>query len=143
MAGSVVISAAQWRICPDELWDPGAPALARLRSLIRLRDRRGLPRWVFAARWPAAKGLPCDLESLRALSVLEEAGSGPGGLLLEEILPKPGELAVTDHGGGAGDPVASELMIRLAVPVQAAASRPSHRDMAGGGETNGGQEAHG
>jgi hypothetical protein len=127
VAGSVVVSAAQWRIDPSDLWDPDAPRLAKVRALVRLRDRRGLPRWVFASGHPGARPLACDLESLRALRILEEAAAvcrkhsatvgserGAGyGLIAAEMLPAPPGLGVPDLGGEPGDRVAAELMIRL------------------------------
>jgi hypothetical protein len=127
LAGSVVISAAQWRVTAAECWDPDAPLIERVRRLVRLRDRRGLPRWVFAAAGPAAGAQPCDLDSLRAISTLELALAGSGQFLAEEMLPPPAELGVADLSGEPagrvpGDLVASELLIRLPASVSAAAA---------------------
>lgn len=114
VAGSLVISAAQWRIEDRELWDPDAPELAKVRGLVRLTERRALPRWAFLSTQPGAKPLPCDLESLRALPMLEQAaGTGRPGLVIEETLPAPPWCGVPDHGCEPGDRVAAEVMIRL------------------------------
>jgi hypothetical protein len=114
LAGSAVLSAAQWRISDTELWDPAAPELTRARGLVSLSGRRGLPRWVFVSAQPSAKPRPCDLESLRALHILEQAAAtGPPGLIVEEMLPAPPDLALSAGTGKPGDRVAAELMIRL------------------------------
>jgi hypothetical protein len=127
VAGSVVLSPAQWRISDTELWDPAESELARVRGLIRLSERRGVPRWVFVSAQPGAKPLPCDLESLRALPVLEQAAAtGPPGLVLQEMLPPPSDNRLSQASGEPDDLVTAELMIRLpAEPHMSSLAAPS------------------
>jgi len=39
VSAGIVISPAQWRVSPDHLWDRDSPTTAKLRALIRLRNR--------------------------------------------------------------------------------------------------------
>ncbi|TYB64348.1 hypothetical protein FXF51_21770 [Nonomuraea sp. PA05] len=115
---SLVLSAAQWRVPPALLPPPGAGELAKARRLIRLRDRLGLPRWIYVSTGPgAARPQPCDLESLYAARVLEQAAAQATtdgtDLVIEEMLPSPDELTVLDLADPGGSPVAAELMIRI------------------------------
>ncbi|MET7334612.1 hypothetical protein [Nonomuraea sp. NPDC005650] len=131
VAGSLVISAAQWRIPADGLGFAlaGGGDLAGLRALTTLRDRLGLPRWVFVAGPSGYRPLACDLESLRAPGVFEQAlkalasaaGDEPPELTVTEMLPAADELTVSDHGT---ERVAAEILIRLphAVPPTALAA---------------------
>ncbi|MBB5779232.1 lantibiotic dehydratase [Nonomuraea jabiensis] len=123
VAGSLVVSAAQWRIPADRLDLAGGGDLAGLRALTRLRDRLGLPRWVFVAGPSGYRPLACDLESLRAVRVFEQAlkelAAGDE-LTVTEMLPAADELSVSDHGS---ERVAAEVAVRLphAVPPTALA----------------------
>ena len=140
VAGALVLSCAQWRITRDQLWDFDAPPLAKARALQRLRQRLGLPRWIFVASSPGGKPLPADLESLRAIPTLERlAAEAPeAGMVIEEMLPSPDQLAVADSAGMPGDRLASELLLRLPCdesPTAMAArlapelsARPRHAD---------------
>ncbi|MEV6035695.1 lantibiotic dehydratase [Nonomuraea sp. NPDC052116] len=124
VAGSLVVSAAQWRIAADRLDLAGGGDLAGLRALSRLRDRLGLPRWVFVAGPSGYRPLACDLESVRAVRVFEQAlkelAAGDE-LTVTEMLPAADELSVSDHGT---ERVASEVAVRLphAVPPTALAA---------------------
>jgi hypothetical protein len=115
IAGELVLSCAQWRVTREQLWDEGDTPLAKARALRRLRQRLGLPRWVFVASHRGGKPLLGDLESLRAIPLLERAAAeaSEAGLVVEEMLPAPDQLAVTDHACLPGDRLASELMLRL------------------------------
>ncbi|MGV9383719.1 lantibiotic dehydratase [Nonomuraea sp. NPDC003707] len=118
VAGSLVVSAAQWRIAADRLDLAGGGDLAGLRALSRLRDRLGLPRWVFVAGPSGYRPLACDLESVRAVRVFEQAlkelAAGDE-LTVTEMLPAADDLSVSDHGT---ERVAAEVAVRLphAVP---------------------------
>lgn len=110
VAGSLVVSAAQWRVPADRLDQVRVGDLAGLRALVRLRDRLGLPRWVFVGGPYGNRSLACDLESLRAPRVFDQVcqaltGGEPYEVTIAEMLPGPGELSVTDH--------AAEFLIRL------------------------------
>ncbi|MET9250054.1 lantibiotic dehydratase [Nonomuraea sp. NPDC003709] len=124
VAGSLVVSAAQWRIAADRLDVAGGGDLAGLRALSRLRDRLGLPRWVFVAGPSGYRPLACDLESVRAVRVFEQAlkelAAGDE-LTVTEMLPAADELSVSDHGT---ERVAAEVAVRLphAVPPTALAA---------------------
>src|ERR1700690_1600827 len=122
---------AQWRVRRGELWDFTAPELTKLRRLTRLRPPRALPRWTFVSGRPGGPPLPCDLESLRALHLLEQAATAAGepGLIVAEMLPGPGDLCVTDLAGAAADRVASELMVRLLPPPP---DQPARNEASGG-----------
>ncbi|MFG6197596.1 lantibiotic dehydratase [Nonomuraea sp. JJY05] len=126
VAGSLVVSAAQWRIAADRLDLAGGGDLAELQALSRLRDRLGLPRWVFVAGPSGYRPLACDLESLRAVRVFEQAlkalaPDAPPQLTITEMLPAADELSVSDHGT---ERVAAEVAVRLphAVPPTALAA---------------------
>ncbi|GAA0914658.1 hypothetical protein [Nonomuraea longicatena] len=109
VAGSLVVSAAQWRLPSAELAADGD--LAGFRTLTRLRDRLGLPRWVFVAGASGYRPLACDLDSVRALRVIEQVlKAGGEELTVTEMLPAADELSVSDHGGGQ---VAAEVLLRL------------------------------
>ncbi|WP_408962698.1 hypothetical protein [Nonomuraea angiospora] len=124
VAGSLVVSAAQWRIPVDRLDLAGGGDLAGLRALSRLRDRLGLPRWVFVAGPSGYRPRACDLESLRAVRVFEQALkelATDDELTVTEMLPAADELSVSDHGT---ERVAAEVAVRLphAVPPTALAA---------------------
>ncbi|MEV5981807.1 lantibiotic dehydratase [Streptomyces sp. NPDC052114] len=118
VAGSLVLSAAQWRLPVAALPPAAARELERTRHLARMRDRLGLPRWVFlSAATGADSPLPCDLESLQALPVLERTGdqafASGGTAVAEEMLPSPDQLLVADLADPAGAPVTAELLVRV------------------------------
>ncbi|MFD7165264.1 lantibiotic dehydratase [Streptomyces violascens] len=118
VAGALVLSAAQWRLPAHLLPSPGDSELTQLRQLTRLRDRFGLPRWVFLSPGPGISSpLPCDLESLQALRVLERTAAIAAASnltpVIEEMVPSPSELTVSDLADPACAPVATELMVRL------------------------------
>jgi hypothetical protein len=84
---------------------------------------------VFVAGPSGDRPLACDLESLRAVRVFEQAmktlaspaGDGPPELTITEMLPAADELSVSEHGT---ERVAAEVLIRLphAVPPTALAA---------------------
>ncbi|MFF9646250.1 lantibiotic dehydratase [Kitasatospora aureofaciens] len=116
VGNALVLAAAQWRLRPDQLWDAAASELEKVRTLRRLRDTLGLPRWVLVAHRPGEVSNPCDLESLRAVGLLEHglaATDAEAGMVFEEMVPAPDEFLAVDHAGPAGDRVAAELMLRL------------------------------
>ncbi|NGN62446.1 hypothetical protein G5C51_00780, partial [Streptomyces sp. A7024] len=117
VAGVLVLSAAQWRVPVHRLPSPDAGGLDQARQLLRLRDELGLPRFVFVSAAPGARApLPCDLESLQALGVLRRMAGGAAkdhAVVIEEMVPAPGELGVRDRADPAGSPVAAELMLRI------------------------------
>ncbi|QEU96568.1 lantibiotic dehydratase [Streptomyces kanamyceticus] len=119
VAGSLVLSAAQWRLPVTALPLRGAAELERAGQLTRLRARLGLPRWAFLSAAPGADSpLPCDLASLGALPVLERTGdlafvAGAAAVVVEEMLPSPAELTVADLSDPVAGPVTAELLVRL------------------------------
>ncbi|MFI7702072.1 lantibiotic dehydratase [Nonomuraea sp. NPDC049480] len=140
VGGSLVLSASQWRIGGEHLGDLSGGDLTQLRTLTRLRDRLGLPRWVFVSGPHGDRPLPCDLESLRAGRVFQHAverlaerdGDEPPTLTVAEMLPAPDQLNVTDNSVSGIGQVASEVLIRLphAVPpkhLAAVAALNTHR----------------
>ncbi|MFI0186953.1 lantibiotic dehydratase [Streptomyces sp. NPDC017082] len=112
--GDLVLAPATWRIDRGRLWQPGDDLLAKVRALALLRRTAGLPRHAFARTAPGAKPVPVDLESLTAIHLIERLCARQAGtaLLVEEMLPAPGELLVRDplHGGAT---VAAQLLLRL------------------------------
>lgn len=134
VGGTLVLAAAQWRVRPEQLWDPAASDLEKARMLRRLRDTLDLPRWVLLARKPGEDSQPCDLGSLRAVRLLEHNAAETDtavGMVLEEMVPAPDEFPVTDPADISDDRVAAEMMLRLpcdespqAMAARLAADRP-------------------
>ncbi|MFD7660982.1 lantibiotic dehydratase, partial [Actinosynnema sp. NPDC059797] len=114
VAGSLVVSRAQWRVRRDELWAPGAGFEDGFRALGRLTRTRSLPRWVFAGP-PGGRGVPVDLAGLPALRVLDRVLAGHDELFLTEMLPTPADFPVVDGAHTAGDRLACQLLLRLPV----------------------------
>lgn len=118
VAGAVVISAAQWRVPSDALPAANASELDRVRQLARLRDDYGLPRWVFVSAGPGTSSpRACDLDSLYTIRTLERAAASAtsGVVVIEEMVPSPSELTISDLAEPGGAVVAAELMVRLPV----------------------------
>lgn len=116
----VVLAPAQWHVTAAELGDPDDAPDVRLRTLVRLRRDRGLPRWVWLVGSDDDPPVACDLASLDALDVLAHRTSPVARLV--EMLPRPDALPVRD---GAHDeaPVVAQLHLRLpldATPVEVA-----------------------
>lgn len=113
VADSLVISVAQWAVAADRLAPAGGGDLAELRALSRLRAELGLPRWVFVSGPYGQRPVACDLESVRAPRVFEQAlkrlGDAPRTLTISEMLPAPDALPVR----AAADHVAAEILLRL------------------------------
>lgn len=117
VAGTLIVSPAQWSLDPARLSFIGGGDLTELRALDRLRAELGLPRWVFFSHHRyGTQPVGCDLESVRAPRVIEQmakalvkAEDHPQRLIITEMVPSPGDLPVR----AAGDAVAAELLIRL------------------------------
>ncbi|MEU6508948.1 lantibiotic dehydratase [Streptomyces sp. NPDC046942] len=114
VGGDLVVSPALWRLSRARLWRPGDSDLAKVRALAALRHWAGLPRFAFVRDVPQAKPVPVDFEALTALHLLERVCAHQPGpeLLVEEMLPAPGQLLLHDplHDGAA---VAAQLLLRL------------------------------
>ncbi|MFI2205408.1 lantibiotic dehydratase [Streptomyces sp. NPDC020192] len=114
VGGELVVSPALWRVPRARLWRPGDSDLDKVRALAALRHSAGLPRFAFVRAVPQAKPVPVDFEALTALHLLDRIGAHQPGpeLLVEEMLPAPGQLLLHDplHGGAA---VAAQLLLRL------------------------------
>ncbi|MFI6104750.1 lantibiotic dehydratase [Streptomyces sp. NPDC051310] len=112
--GDLVLSPATWRVDRTHLWQPGDGPLAKVRTLALLRRALGLPRHAFVRAAPGAKPVPVDFDSLTALQAVERlcAQQAGGELLVEEMLPAPGDLLLRDplHHGAA---VAAQALLRL------------------------------
>ncbi|WP_241518920.1 lantibiotic dehydratase [Streptomyces sp. CB03238] len=113
-AGELVLAPATWRLDRARLWQPGDDALHKVRALALLRHAHGLPRHAFLRTAAGAKPVPVDLDALTALQVVDRlCAQQPGTeLLVEEMLPAPGDLPLRDplHGGAA---VAAQVLLRL------------------------------
>jgi hypothetical protein len=110
----LVLSCAQWRIALEHLWDTTSSTLSKARALERFRRRWQLPRWVFVSRDSGSKPVACDLESLRAIRLLERASlDAKSAILVVEMLPAPDKLLVADHAHHDGDRLVSEILLRL------------------------------
>ncbi|WP_129837931.1 lantibiotic dehydratase [Streptomyces sp. RFCAC02] len=112
--GDLVIAPATWRIDVERLWRRDDDPLTKVRTLAPLRRAAGLPRHAFVRTAPGGKPVPVDLASLTAVHIIDRLRAGQPGreLLVEEMLPAPGELPLRDplHGGAA---VAAQLVLRL------------------------------
>ncbi|MDN3297553.1 lantibiotic dehydratase [Streptomyces ficellus] len=112
--GELVIAPATWRLDRARLWRSGDDALTKARTLALLRRSAGLPRHAFMRTAAGAKPVPADLDALTAVQVVERlCAQQPGtDLLVEEMLPAPGDLVLRDplHHGAA---VATQLLLRL------------------------------
>jgi hypothetical protein len=114
LGSHLVLSPAQWRLTAADLGDPDAAETTRLRTMIRLRDRLGLPRWVMVRSGPNATPFPCDLESLTGIDTLHHPFARDTGpdlpVFIEEMLPAPADVPRLEPGGGR---LAAEIMLRL------------------------------
>ncbi|WP_053656158.1 lantibiotic dehydratase [Streptomyces sp. MMG1121] len=114
VGGELVVSPAVWRVPRARLWRPGDSDLTKARVLAALRHSAGLPRFAFVRAVPQAKPVPVDFEALTAPPLLERICAHQPGpeLLVEEMLPAPGQLLLRDplHQGAA---VAAQLLVRL------------------------------
>ena len=135
VSGGLVLAGAQWLVGPAELPSPGDALDQRLRTLVRLRRGRGLPRWVWLVPPGDAPAVACDLLGLDALDTLAHRTTPVARLV--EMLPRPDALAVHDaaHGGRVvvsqlhlrfpTDETPEALAERLAPQVRAAVRRPT------------------
>ena len=113
VSGGIVLSPAQWRVSPDHLWDRDAPATAKLRALIRLRNRYSLPRWVYLDRSDNKPPVPCDLESVHAIRTIQRWTRGNAPVNVIEMLPAPDQFLVVDRAHSSGDRLAAQLHLRF------------------------------
>jgi hypothetical protein len=114
VSAGIVLSPAQWSVSLDQLWDRSAPMTAKLRGLIRLRNRYSIPRWVYLIRGDHKPPVACDLESIHAIRTIECCTTGGAPLKVIEMLPTPDQFFVIDHAHGSwGDRLGSQLQLRL------------------------------
>ena len=94
----------------DLLPQPGGDQFGRVRALANLRLVTGAPRWVFARHGHQSR--PVDLDSTATLRVFDRMLADPAvdGLVLEEMLPAPDDLVVSDVDGGR---CAARALVRL------------------------------
>ncbi|GAB3565196.1 hypothetical protein GCM10027445_10290 [Amycolatopsis endophytica] len=102
----------------DLLPEPGGDRFGRVRALANLRLATGAPRWVFARHGHLSR--PVDLDSVATLRVFDRMLADPAvpGLVLEEMLPAPEDLSVSDMDGGRR---AAQVLVRL--PFETSPSR--------------------
>jgi hypothetical protein len=113
VGGGIVLSPAQWRVSPDDLWERNAPATAKLRALIRVRSRYSLPRWVYLDRGDANPPVACDLESIHAIRTIERCATDSTPMTVIEMLPTPEQFIVIDRAHGGADRVAAQFHLRF------------------------------
>jgi hypothetical protein len=113
VSGGIVLSPAQWRLSPDRMWDKNAQMIAKLRALIRLRNRYSLPRWVYVDRNDDKPPVPCDLESVHAIQTIERRMMANTFLNVIEMLPTPDQFLVVDRAHASEDPIAAQLHLRF------------------------------
>ncbi|NIH82174.1 hypothetical protein [Amycolatopsis viridis] len=94
----------------DLLPEPGGDRFARVRALANLRLATGVPRWVIARRGRDSR--PVDLDNIATLRVFDRMLADPAvpGLVLEEMLPGPEDLIVSDVDGSRR---AARTLVRL------------------------------
>ncbi|NIH85164.1 hypothetical protein [Amycolatopsis granulosa] len=90
--------------------EPGGDLFARVRALANLRLATGVPRWVIARRGRESR--PVDLDNIATLRIVDRMLADPAvpGLVLEEMLPAPDDLTVSDVDGGRR---AARALVRL------------------------------
>jgi len=113
VSGGIVLWPAQWCISSHEVWDSRFTTVAKIRSLIRLRDRYSLPRWVFLDRGENEPPIPCDLESVHAVRTIERSVTGLSRLNMIEMLPTPDQFLVTDGAHDRADRLANQVHLRF------------------------------
>jgi hypothetical protein len=112
----VVVSGAQWRVGP--LWHETDSFARKQEAVVRLRELRGLPRWVFVRPENDGGALPVDLDSASAVRLLDRIGRAGWPLLAEEMLPAPDQLVVRDGGG-----LCAQLQLRI-TPCHSTSTSP-------------------
>jgi hypothetical protein len=124
-AGALVLTCAQWRVRPGDLWPAAAPLAAKVRALDRLRRRLELPRWITAANSVHDEPTACDLLSLQAVAVFDRLlRRRVEALYLTELLPAPDQFPARDRAATGPGRSQAELLFRLplgAVPTELAA----------------------
>jgi hypothetical protein len=113
VSGGLVLSPARWSVSRHDLWDREAPVLAKLRTLIGLRDQYSLPRWVYLDRGEKKPPSPCDLESIHAIRTIERGTIGNGPMSVMEMLPAADQFIVGDRAHNSGDRLAAQIQLRF------------------------------
>jgi hypothetical protein len=113
VSGGIVLSPAQWRVSPNELWDRGANTVAKIRALVRLRNRYSLPRWVYLDRAENQPPIACDLESVYAIRTIERCATDGSLLNVTEMLPAPNQFHVMDRAHSRADCLANQFHLRF------------------------------
>jgi|GEM_PF-2597847 len=113
LSGGIVLSPARWLIPADQLWHDDVPGTTKIRTLIRLRDRYSLPRWVNLVSGGDETHVPCDLESMIAIRTIERHMRNRTQLHLIEMLPSPDQLLVVDRAHRKEDRLASQMQLRF------------------------------
>ena len=112
--GQLVIAPKQWRIPSGAIWSPKSSLMSKIDALEQLRRRWQMPRWVFVSTGSESKPMSCDLESIRAIRILERFAALPRKeIFLVEMLPSPDQLLVSDQTGDLHDSYSSSIMLRL------------------------------
>ncbi|GAB2923749.1 hypothetical protein GCM10027280_08540 [Micromonospora polyrhachis] len=111
--GRLVLTPAQWRISRADAGHPDEPLVDRMRTLVRLRHRLDLPRWVTVVTSPHDEPTTVDLESVRAPRVLDRLPAGHPALLVSELLPAPDQLPVRDEATPVDGGSLAELIFRV------------------------------
>lgn len=115
VCGKLVICGAQWRLSKEELREEVTDLRQRVRWLNQMRARLNLPRWAFVSADRAGeKPMPIDWESIRAIRTLERAvHNAEQEIRIVEMLPAPGDLAVTGDAGATVDRFGSAIVLRM------------------------------
>ena len=113
VSGGIVLSPAQWRVSPNELWGRGANTVAKIRALVRLRNRYSLPRWVYLDRAENQPPIACDLESVYAIRTIERCATDGSLLNVTEMLPAPNQFHVMDRAHSRADCLANQFHLRF------------------------------
>jgi thiopeptide-type bacteriocin biosynthesis protein len=115
--GRLVLERARWRLTEEEIRElAGRRGAALVAAARRLRERRGLPRWVELT--DGDNELLVDLENVLALEGLVDVLEGRPGAVLAEPFPAPEELVT----GGPEGRFTQEVLVpfvrrRPATPV--------------------------
>ncbi|SER03830.1 hypothetical protein SAMN05421690_100659 [Nitrosomonas sp. Nm51] len=90
--GGLVVSCEQWRLPSDLGWHHSEPVPSKVKALMKIRCKLGLPRVVFLSPGPAKRPIPCDLENPISVLKIEEAYKKGGDILLIAMTPDPNSV---------------------------------------------------